>query len=242
MLIRKPSDLAPSEITSKSVYLRRRAFLGQAVALGLVAPLLPETPAIDPFSPSALVIAIPQVLIGIAMGLVLQLVFAAVVLGAQLLAMSMGLGFASMIDPQNGVHVPVVSQYYLVLATLIFLALDGHLVLVSVLADSFQTLPVGTTGLSPGGLWSLVAWGSHLFAGGVLIALPVVTATLVTNIAFGVITRAAPQLNIFAVGFPVTMLVGFMAMMGTLAYLAPQVSTLLLDAYELMRLLTLGDR
>jgi flagellar biosynthetic protein FliR len=100
-----------------------------------------------------------------------------------------------------------------VLATLLFLAIDGHLMLITAVVDSFELIPVGS-GFSPEGMFSNVAaLGTQLFASALLLALPVLTAILMINVAFGVITRAAPQLNIFAVGFPVTIIAGFVYML-----------------------------
>ena len=171
--------------------------------------LRPEMPAVEPLSLTGLLISAQQVLIGLAMGFILQLVFSVLAMVGESIAMSMGLGFASMIDPQNGIQIPVLSSYYVTLATLVFLALDGHLVLIGLLVDSFHTLPIGLESLAREGLWQLVGWASRMFAGAVLIALPALASLLLVNLAFGIITRAAPQLNIFAVGFPMTILLGF---------------------------------
>ena len=154
--------------------------------------------------------------------------------------MGMGLGFATAVDPQNGIQVPVVAQYYLVLSTLMFLAMNGHLLMIQILVDSFQSLPVGISGLSRDGLWALVGWGGRMFAGAVLIALTVMTAMLLINLAFGVMSRAAPQLNIFGVGFPVMMGAGFIVIMLSLPGLTPLVAELVQDAFELMAQLVAG--
>lgn len=189
------------------------------IAVGLtllVAPLLPARDFIDPLSFEGLATTFHQVLIGLAMGFMLTLVFEALITGGQSIAQLMGLGFASMMDPQNGVQVPVVGQFYTIIATLVFLALNGHLVLINVLVSSFQALPIGPTGLSADKLWQLVLWSRWLFITAVTIALPAITALLLVNIAFGVMTRAAPQMNIFAVGFPITILLGFVVMLASL--------------------------
>lgn len=219
---------------AQSVPVRIR--VGFSVALTLVlAPVLPPVPVVDPLSSTGLMIVIHQVLIGLAMGFALKLVFGAFVLAGHLIGQSMGLGFASMVDPLNGVQVPVVSQFYQVLVTLIFLALNGHLVLLEVLADSFRTLPVGPNGLAMSGVWDLVIWGGQMFSGAVLISLPAVTALLVANIAFGVMTRASPQLNIFAIGFPITLLLGIVVMLVTLPVISPQLSNLMSEVFALMQ-------
>jgi flagellar biosynthetic protein FliR len=128
------------------------------------------------------------------------------------MSMTMGLGFAMAVDPQNGVQVPVVAQLYVILGTLLFLSLDGHLMLIAAVVESYRLVPAGINGISPSALSGLVSLGSIVFAGGILLALPVMTALLLVNLAFGIITRTAPQLNIFAVGFPVTILGGLLIM------------------------------
>lgn len=206
----------------------------------LVAPILPPMPHVDPISAEALLIVINQVMIGAAMGLALQLVFAMFVVGGQIMAFQMGLGFASMVDPSSGTQVPVVSQFYVILLTLVFLALDGHLVLIDVVADSFRTLPVGTQGLSRDGFWALAMWGGNMYAGAVQIALPAIAALLMINLTFGVVTRSAPQFNIFAIGFPITMVAGFFIMMVTLPAVLPQITRQFAAIFEMMRWLVGG--
>ncbi|MDX1252223.1 MAG: flagellar biosynthetic protein FliR [Gammaproteobacteria bacterium] len=220
-----------------------RIRVGIAVALTLViAPVLPQVPQVDPISSVGVLIIVHQVMIGMAIGFALRLVFAAFVLAGQLIGQTMGLGFAAMVDPQNGVQVPVVGQFYQIMVTLLFLAMNGHLVLIEVIADSFRTLPVGPKGLGMDSLWSLVLWGGQVFAGAVLVSLPAVTALLVVNIAFGVMTRASPQLNIFAVGFPVTLGIGVVVMLVTLPVILPQLSHIMSDAFTMMQQLVAGGR
>lgn len=220
-----------------------RVRLGLALALtAVVAPLAGPVPALDPLTLPGLFVTVQQVLVGVAMGFALQLVFGAFVHGGQVVAMQMGLGFASMVDPQHGVQVPVVSQFYVILVTLLFFALDGHLALVEVLVESFRAIPVSPHGLAIAGWWDLVAWTSVLFAGALRIALPAVAALLFVNLALGVMARAAPQLNIFAVGFPMSLLLGFVAMLLTLPGLEEHVTRLLAQAFDHVRDLPAGGR
>lgn len=198
-----------------SVPVRGRILLAVLVA-ALIAPSMPTSAPVDLLGPIGMLLAAQQVLIGLAMGFVIQMTFAAIVVAGQALAMTMGLGFAMSVDPNNGVQVPVLSQLYVILSTLIFLAIDGHLILIRILADSFAYLPVGSALLQGDLAISVVLWGSQMFASALLLALPALTAVLLINISFGVITRAAPQLNIFAVGFPVTILVGFVFLLLTM--------------------------
>ena len=225
---------------AQTVPMRVKLFITLVLTL-VIAPQLPPVPRFDPFSPMTLLLIIQQVLIGVAMGTALQLVFAAIVTGGQIVAYQMGLGFASMVDPQTGVTVPVVSQIYLLATSLLYLAFNGHLVLVEVVAESFTSMPVAPDGLTRDGIWQLVSWGSEMFAGAVLIAIPTVAAILVVNIAFGVMARAAPQLNIFAVGFPVTLTLGFVVMMFTFPSLLPQTENLVQNVFTLIRTITAGQ-
>jgi flagellar biosynthetic protein FliR len=125
--------------------------------------------------------------------------------------------------------VPVLSQFFVIFGMLIFLSLGGHLALIRVVADSFETLPVGSF-VSMADIGSIAAWGSQMFIGALRIALPAVTALLVANLAFGVMSRAAPTLNLFAVGFPVAMLLGFIILLVNIGAVAPLIGSLLSDA------------
>jgi flagellar biosynthetic protein FliR len=225
---------------ARMVPVRVRIALALVLALVMAPMVAQDMVAIDPFSAQGLLVSVQQVLIGLAMGFTLQLVFAAIVIAAQSIAMSMGLGFANAVDPQNGVQVPVVAQYYLTLATLLFLALNGHLLLIQMLVDSFQSLPIGLAGLTQADFWALAAWGSRMFAGAVMIAITAMASLLLINLAFGVMSRAAPQLNIFGVGFPVMMMTGFVVILLSVPGMTPQVSNLLQDAFQLLQVLVGG--
>lgn len=196
------------------VPVRVRAALAFLLTI-LIAPTLGAMPEVDPLSSDSIFISLQQLLIGVAMGLLVLLAFNAVTLAGESIAITMGLGFALMNDPQNGAQVPTVSQFYLILATLLFLAFDGHHAVLLLLNASFTFLPVGQS-LGSDSLWTLVKWGQIVFSGALSIALPALAAMLTVNIVMGVITRAAPQLNLFSVGFPITMTVGFAAIMFTL--------------------------
>src|SRR5580658_101076 len=134
--------------------------------------------------------------------------FDALTLGGQIIANGMGLGFAFNIDPLRGVTTPALGQFYSLLGVLVFLGLDGHIALIDTLITSFRGLPVGPEGLSAASLHSIANWGNELFLGALRVALPGMTALLVINLAFGVTSRAAPSLNLFAVGLPVTLVFG----------------------------------
>ncbi len=208
---------------ARTVPVRVRLALAMALTV-IVVPLMPSVPAMDILGAQGLQVAGQQILIGLSMGFTMLVVFAAFVLGGQIVAMQMGLGFASLVDPQNGVQTPMVSQFYVLLATLIFLALDGHLTLIHVLVDSFHTMPINATGIRTEGLWQVVIWGREIFIGAVMIALPSIVTLLLVNLSFGVLTRSAPQLNIFAVGFPVIIVSGYVVIMVTLWTALPRLT------------------
>ena len=123
--------------------------------------------------------------------------------------MSMGLGFAVFLDRARGISIPVLGQLFLMLGMLVFLSLDGHLAMIRLLAESFQAWPIAAGNLTLPVMAELLGWTGQLFVLAMKIALPAITALLVVNLSFGVMSRAAPTLNLFAVGFPVTMLSGF---------------------------------
>jgi flagellar biosynthetic protein FliR len=210
-----------------------RIILAAAITL-IIAPLLPSLPHIPLFSLSGVLLVTQQVLIGVAMGFILQFVFAAVVFGGQTIAYNMGLGFASMIDPQTGVQVPVIAQFYLLLATLLFLSIDGHLLMIGLVIDSFTAIPIGNGGLTTTGLLAVVSWSSRLFAVGVLLSLPIMSILLLVNLGFGVASRAAPQLNIFSVGFPISLFVGIVLIGATLPNLLTLCSRFMHEGYRVI--------
>jgi flagellar biosynthetic protein FliR len=185
---------------------RERLLLACAVTF-IVAPLVPA-PQVAPFSLAGFIVTAHQVIIGVAMGFTLQLVFDALAMGGQLLSNSMGLGFAFNVDPLRGASTPVIGTLYMLLVTLTFLALDGHLMLIEVLVDGFTSMPVGEAGFNSTSMWNMASWGSELFAGSLMVALPGMAALLVVNVAFGVMSRAAPTLNLFAIGFPISLIFG----------------------------------
>jgi len=191
----------------KSVPARLRVLAGLLITL-VVLPTLPPMPAIDVFSPQGWMVTLQQIALGMSAGFILQMVFSFMLFAGQTIAYSMGLGFASLVDPATGVQVPVIAQLFVIASSLLFLTVDGHLLLIEMLAQSFHTLPVGMLGMDKADLWRVIAWSSQIFAGGLLLAMPVMATLLFVNISFGVASKAAPQLQIFGVGFPITILLG----------------------------------
>ena len=187
----------------------------------VVAATLPMAPFVSPFSAAGMVMVVQQILVGVAIGLAMQLVFAAVTLAGDLIGLQMGLSFASFVDPQNAEQAPIVGGFLSLILMLVFLAINGHLALVAAMVDSFTVMPVGPGGWKALDAMRLVEAGSGLFATGVALSLPVVGALLLVNLTLGVLTRTAPQLNLFAVGFPVTLAVGLVMLLLAMPFALP---------------------
>jgi flagellar biosynthetic protein FliR len=193
----------------------------------LLGPLV-EVPAdLSIFSAAGMLAAVLELLIGVSIGMVVQLAFEALVFAGQSVSLSMGLGFATLVDPQRGAQVPVLGQLFMIFGTLTYLAINGHLMLLGALARSFHTLPIGATHIDKGFLITVVLWGARVFDTGLLIALPAVIALVIVNLALGVVTRAAPQLNLFGIGFTITLMSGFLVLLAGLDGLMSGISGLI---------------
>lgn len=199
-----------------------RVKIGLSILLTiLIAPTLTIQPDVDPASAPGLFVLLQQVLAGLSMGFTMRLIFTAVEMAGDIVGLQMGLGFAVFYDPQNTSYTPVLAQLLGIIAALAFLGMDGHLTMLAALADSFHTFPV--TGAVPAAvaLHTLAAWGGSIFMYALQLSMPVIGVLLITNLALGILTRSAPQLNLFAVGFPITLTIGFAALMLLLPSLAP---------------------
>jgi flagellar biosynthetic protein FliR len=204
----------------RAVPARVKIGLGVFVAL-IVSPTLPPMPDVGLGSWHGLFILVQQVLIGVAIGFVMRIVFAAAEAAGEIVGLQMGLGFASFFDPQSAGQTLVLARFFNMLAVLVMLAVNAHLLLVGVLVDSFQSLPISPQPLAAAGFHNVAAFGTTVFAVGLQLALPLIAILLMTNLALGILTRSAPQLNIFAIGFPITLGVGLIALDVTLPYFAP---------------------
>lgn len=217
-------------LSSSFVPTRARLMVALAVT-AVVAPIIPPVPEIDAISIRGFLVIIQQVLIGVLSGFIFHLVFNAFMIGGQVIAMQMGLGFSMMVDPINGEQAPVMSMFFVLMVTLFFLLLDGHLAMIVMITDSFRSIPIADTGISYDAFWVITQWASDMFVGGVLVSLPAVTALLLVNMALGVMSRAAPQLNIFAVGFAVTIIAGFYVLLLSLPVALTQFQELMTSAF-----------
>ena len=205
--------------------------LGIFIAL-IIAPTLPPMPDVGLGSWHGLFILVQQLLIGIAIGFIMRIVFAAIEAAGEIVGLQMGLGFASFFDPQSAGQTLVLARFFNMLAVLIFLAVNAHLLLLGMLVESFQTLPISTQPLSAAGFYNLAAFGSTVFAVGLQLSLPLIAIMLMTNLSLGILTRSAPQLNIFAIGFPITLGVGLLVLNFTMPYFVPQLELVIRNGLD----------
>ena len=212
---------------------RVRLYFALAITV-VIAPGLPPMPPVNALDLSALTLVAEQILIGVLMGFSLQLFFQAFVVAGQIISIQMGMAFASMVDPTNGVNSAVIGQFLTMLVTLLFLAMNGHLVVFEVLTESFTTLPVGSAMLV-NHFWDIAGKLGWVLGAAMVLVLPAITALLVVNIAFGVMTRAAPQLNIFSIGFPLTLVLGLVIFWISLGDILNQYQPLATQALQLLR-------
>jgi flagellar biosynthetic protein FliR len=219
-----------------SVPVSVKVSLGVLLAL-VMAPLVPAVPAADPTSWAGLLILVKEMIIGLAMGFAMRLVFAAIEYAGEVASQTMGLGFAMFFDPTTRGRSSAVSQFMALVATMAFLAVNGHLVLLEALAESFITMPITSTPFSGNAPLELARWGGRIFSAGLQLSLPIVAALLITNVALGILTRAAPQLNLFGIGFPITLGVGFLTLSLSLPYLSTPIVNLFNQGVEAGRAL-----
>lgn len=199
----------------------------------VVAPLLPPMPNVAPASAQGLFILVQQLMIGYAMGLAMRIAFSAIEMTGHIAGLQMGLGFANFFDPQNSSQVPLLGQFLSVMAMLLFLSFNGHLMMIAALVESFHTLPIGASVAIVN--WKALALaGGNIFLWGLLLSMPVLAALMLTNVALAVLTRAAPQLNIFAVGFPITLMIGFIVLGISLPYFLPLFNDMIEHSLQVM--------
>ena len=198
----------------------RTVRVGLAVLVTVVvAPGVAAVPDASLLSGDGFLLIGRQLLIGAAMGFSMRLAFAAVEYAGDLIGLQMGLGFAMLLDPETNDQTPLIGSLLRYFASLAFLVANGPLMMIAGVSESFQSMPLA----SAGGLledWRMLALqGATIFGLALHMALPVIAALLVTNVALGVMTRAAPQLNLFSIGFPITITVGLVVLVASLPVL-----------------------
>ncbi|MDX1705767.1 flagellar biosynthetic protein FliR [Pseudidiomarina sp.] len=194
--------------------LPRQIKLGLALIFTVViSPLLPPLPDVPLFSWESFGIIVEQLLIGVAIGLVMQVVFAAIQAAGEFIGLQMGLAFATFFSPDSGANTMILSRLFYVFSMLMFLAIDGHLLLLEVLARSFIMLPIGTIGMNADAFELIARFGAVIFSAGILLALPVFGALLIVNLTLGILNRSAPQLTVFSIGFPMSLTLGLVLLL-----------------------------
>ena len=194
-------------VGSRAVPENYRVLLAVLLSWALM-PIIPPVSGIELLSLESIIVSGQQLLIGVFIGFTLLLVAAAVTFAGEAIAFAMGLGFASMVDPQNGNNTPVISQIFVITSTLIFLSLNGHIIVIGLIADSFVSMPIGVVGMGREEYWLMIKWSSRIFVVGLMIALPAIASIMLMNIGLGVITKVAQQLNIFSIGFAINIFFG----------------------------------
>lgn len=220
--------------SSSGIPARLRVLIGVFIAL-IIAPSIPVELAVDPMSFTGFLILVQQFIIGTAMGLVMRFAFSSLEMAGTAVGMTMGLGFATFYDPQTRGQSSAISQYFALLVLTLYIAANFHLLMLSVVVDSFTTLPIAAGPMGKDGFWLIMKWGGMIFSYGLQLALPILAALLITNVSLGILTRAAPQLNLFGIGFPVTIGVGFIMIALMLVYMEAPMENIFRDAFGVLR-------
>lgn len=199
---------------NRTVQRKTRVALAALIAI-MMMPLLPAPPVLS--SAQAIPVLLQQILVGVAMGFSMRLVFAAFEMAGDLLGLQMGLAFAQFIDPARGSQTPLIGSFLGVLASLVFLVIDGHLLVIAAVVQSFELIPVSAN-LTVVNSQNIAQAGSIMFMLALQISLPVLAAVLISNIVLGILARAAPQLNVMSIGFSITIGVGLWILWVSLPY------------------------
>jgi flagellar biosynthetic protein FliR len=201
--------------SSRTVPVRARVALAFMVALASQASL-PDAPIVGFNDPRALGVLLQQVGVGLSMGFAVRVVFAAMELAGDVVGFQMGLNFASFFDPAMSAESSALAQLFGQLTSLLFVVMNGHIMVLMAVTQSFKAFPVDQNFLEALARMKLYKLGTDLFASALWIAMPMVGMLMFTNLAMGIISRVAPQINIFAVGFPITLVVGLLGVAYTL--------------------------
>lgn len=200
--------LAAPFFGAANVPVQLRLVLALALALPAAETIASAMPANGLVSLAGLLMMAGEVLAGLAMGFALQIGFAAALLAGEVVSNMMGIGFAAMADPATGQPSPAIGQYLSMLALFLFLAGDGHLLFFELVFESYRSLPPGAAWLSADASWGVVDFGGLVFVAGLAVAMPVLSALLMVQMVFAMVSRSAPTLNLFSVGLPVTLSAG----------------------------------
>lgn len=219
-------------LSERTVPKRVKVGLGIIITV-VIAPSLPPV-EVPIFSANALWLALQQILIGTALGFTMQFAFAAVRTSGEIIGLQMGLSFATFVDPGSNLNMPVLARILDLLAMLLFLTFNGHLWLISLLVDTFHTLPIGGEPINSNAFLALARAGGMIFLNGLMLALPIITLLLTVNLALGMLNRMTPQLSVFVIGFPITLTVGILLMAALMPLVAPFCEHLFSEIFNLL--------
>lgn len=220
-------------LSESSIPVRLKVGFAALITIA-IAPALAPMPDLPTGSLAAIWLALQQIFIGIGLGLTMRIVFAAVQTAGEFIGLQMGLAFASFFDPATGANTAVLARIMNVVAMLLFLAINGHLIMISNLVYTFQTLPIQQGNLNPNGWGILFEWSSTVMVSGMLLALPLIIVLLTISLALGILNRTAQQLSVFAVGFPISLIMGFILLLVVLPQTAPFLTRLIEDGLQAM--------
>ncbi|EGT4258074.1 flagellar type III secretion system protein FliR [Cronobacter sakazakii] len=219
-------------LSERSISIRVKIGLALLITIAL-APNIPGS-NVPIFSLEGLWLGLQQILIGVAIGFTMQFAFAAVRTAGELIGLQMGLSFATFFDPGSRLNMPVLARFIDMLAMLLFLTVNGHLWLISILADTFHTLPIGGEAINSNAFMALTRAGGLIFINGVMMALPMITLLLSLNLALGLLNRMAPQLTVFAICFPLTLSIGIIVLAALMPLIAPFCEHLFAEIFHLL--------
>ncbi|WP_343520628.1 flagellar biosynthetic protein FliR [Sphingomonas sp.] len=222
-----------------SVPLNVRILLTAAIGILSMNAVPIDAPG-EVFALATFVAVAAEVLVGLALGFILQIAFAAPLVASEVIGVSMGLSFATALNPQTGQSTPALGQFLTILLTLLFLAVDGHLVLVELVVRSYELLPPGQAWLAPGKLQNIALFGGYAFLAGLLLALPVGFLLLCLNIVVGMLSRSAPALNLFAIGIPASLAMGVLALLVGMPAMGDYMLVIVREALDAAQTLVLG--
>lgn len=224
---------------SVSVPLNVRVVLSGAIGI-LVMNAGGVTPPAEVFALETFLAVLAEALVGLTLGFIIQIAFAAPLVASEVIGTSMGLGFANAIDPNSGTSSPAIGQFLTILLTLLFLSVDGHLILVELVMKSYVAMPPGAAWLSPDRLLNIAFFGGYAFLAGLLLALPVGFLLLCLNLVVGMLSRSAPALNLFAVGLPASVAVGVVALLVAMPAMGDYMLVIVRQVLEMAGTLVLG--
>ena len=210
--------------------IQRQVKIGLAIAIAALISIQIEPAKIELFTIDGLLLLIKQILIGLSIGLAMRIPFAATEMCGNLIGLQMGIGFATFYNPQERAQTAIIGTFLTYLGLLLFLSMNGHLLMIAAVTESFYAFPLDGDHSLTIGWYGLVEQAAFIFSIGFHLSMPVLATLLLTNIMLGVLTRAAPQLNLFSIGFPVTLMLGFVGILMALPFMQSLLENYLFEA------------